>query len=784
MPLDGTGNVLKDFQAYADIRSKLDVRVGLNLAKYINSTVVGTQGYFFMRNTRFRMNMNIANGRIEERRFQDRLNFNGQVNYINLNWSSIKVANTLISRMVARWMGRGERVDVQAVDPLSQAKRQYEIGKAEYFLQNKELLKQEQEATGMQLIPQDQFVPEDKDELEEWASEFNRLPEEIKYSLGVNTVLSSNGLYGSIKEKICHDSAQVGLIGTYTYMNEEGEIVVERLIPFNIIYSFSNFDDFRDTTWRGYKRSLKISEIRAKYGIENGGKLTEYELFQIAQQSKEFQLVDKITWLQEWNVAVIRPYDEWNVDTIEFEIKSYDTEKYTVTKTKEKNNTIVRRGVDGKIKENQKVVEDKTWNIYRGVFVVNTEIMLEWGLKKNMIRPHDPKEIGNAEFSYSFYMYQNFDMRNIAVPEKIEVAVEQMQLAVLKIQQLVAKLKPIGAAVNIDALQAIDLGLAQSTTPLEIKKIYEQTGDLYYRGRDAEGNFLQQPITELANSAFLNQVQGLVQIYQTFYQVLQNELGENPNISSQIAQPRVTAENANAALQSAELATEHMYDAVLHLLEDTGRKVACLLHDSVTYGAKKYREIIGEEDIKGRVFRADIKMLPTQEDIARLEAMMNNMILSDKRFILYVDPFKLKRIAKQSVELAETYFRRATQKYLRGEQDIAMQNSQANAQAQVESIQEKAAADAQFEQIKQGGEMKKVLLQGILDIQKQGGQLSPELLQISQIMLSDLALKLNMEAQSTQQAAQEMQMAQQEEAMMQEMGAEQQDINEPQNIQQ
>ncbi len=150
--------------------------------------------------------------------------------------------------------------------------------------------------------------------------------------------------------------------------------------------------------------------------------------------------------------------------------------------------------------------------------------MLEWGLKKNMIRPHDPKEIGNAEFSYSFYMYQNFDMRNIAVPEKIEVAVEQMQLAVLKIQQLVAKLKPIGAAVNIDALQAIDLGLAQSTTPLEIKKIYEQTGDLYYRGRDAEGNFLQQPITELANSAFLNQVQGLVQSYQSFFQLLQNEL--------------------------------------------------------------------------------------------------------------------------------------------------------------------------------------------------------------------------------------------------------------------
>ena len=61
-----------------------------------------------------------------------------------------------------------------------------------------------------------------------------------------------------------------------------------------------------------------------------------------------------------------------------------------------------------------------------------------------MIRPQDPKEIGNAEFSYSFYMPQNYAMRNLAIPEKIEAAVDGMILALLKMQQVVARMRPTG----------------------------------------------------------------------------------------------------------------------------------------------------------------------------------------------------------------------------------------------------------------------------------------------------------------------------------------------------
>jgi hypothetical protein len=240
-----------------------------------------------------------------------------------------------------------------------------------------------------------------------------------------------------------------------------------------------------------------------------------------------------------------------------------------------------------------------------------------------------------------------------------------MILARLKIQQMVAKMVPAGASIDVDALQELDLGLGDSVKPLEVQKIWEQTGKLYYRGRDAEGNRIPVPITELANTGFAPQLQALIQLYQFHYQVLKDELGEDPNLMNQAAQPRVAASNIEASRQLANNATEYMYDAYIYVMEETAKKVACLLNKSVTHGAKKYRDILKEEDVKDRNFVAKVKMLPTDMEIAKLEAMMNNAIATNPQFVMYIDPFKVMRIAKENTSLAELYFRQAQKKFIK-----------------------------------------------------------------------------------------------------------------------
>lgn len=787
---NSTGQALKAFQLTTDVSSKSNFEYGKNVAQNIYGTIYGNQSYFWIRNNRFRKNRQIANGKIDMSVFLDRLEMNGKNNYVNINWKSIIIGNTIVGRLVSSWMARKEKVTVTAVDEASAMMKKMNADEAEFVYQNKEVLAQLQQESGIPIVPQDQFVAEDKDDLDRWVAEFNHLPEEIKYSLGCNNVLEANGWNDVLKERILHDSAEVGLVGTYTWMDETGEVHVDWLRPENIIYSYSDFPDFRDTSYRGHISSMKISELRARYGKQNGGVLDEQQIFEIAQFAKEYQLTDKIKWMQDWNIAYLRPYDEWNIDLMNFEIRTLDADGYTVTKTKKNGSTIIRKGKPEKLDENQEYLEEKKWNIYEGVYCPVTKTMLKWGIKKNMIRPQDPKEIGNAEFSYSFYMYQNYDQRNVAVPEKIEEPIEQMILARLKIQQIVAKMVPAGASIDVDAMQELDLGLGDTVKPLDVQKIWEQTGKLYYRGRDAEGNRIPVPITELANSGFAPQLNALIQLYNFHYQILTQELGDDPSLAQQAAQPRVTSENVAASRQLANNATEYMYDAYIYVMEETCKKVACLLNKSVTYGAKKYADILKQEEVKNRNFVAKIQMLPTELEIANLEAMMNNAIASNPQLILYVDPFKITRIAKENVQLAELYFREGQKRYIKTEQEKAATNSQQNAQIQQASMQAKAQGDAALLDKQTQAKQREIIIQGMFDLAKANIPMPTELKPLVAEMLQNVEMPLMMDNQQMEQAIQQQQMEQQQAAMQQQgqqQGPEEEQMEpqqEPQQIEQ
>lgn len=692
-----SGQAIKDFQLSNDIKSKSDLAFGIRIARYIQGTLGGNTSYYFIRNSRFAKNRSMIAGRYDMSRFMDRLQMNAKFNYVNINWLPFHLINTIVSRKVGAWMNRNEKIDVSAIDIGSEKIKKERLEEAEFALEYKDKLLELQEATGVQMMPND--IPQDKDELDIWAKENNRLPEEIKYETGTNAILSQEGLFDVNKERILHDSAGVGFVGLYTYMDEKGQIHDEYVKPENAIYSYSEYPDFRDTTWRGRIISLKISEIRKKYGIEFGGKMTEEELFALAQTAKEYQVPDKIRWLSEWSYSLLRPYDEWNVDCIQFAFKSLDSDGFNMKVTKS-GTLIMDKAKKPKLPEYQEYVEDDGWNMYWGVYARDADKMLEWGLMTNQIKAQDIKEIGNVEFPFSFYMYQNQDMRNIAIPEKVEKPFEQMTLILLQMEKVITRYKPPGAKVNVNSVRELDLGLASLAKPLELERHYEQTGTYYFTDTDAEGNKIENPITEIANTAFRENAEGLIRMYQFWYQTLKDELGEDPNISTQAAQPRVTEGNIQTSIEQADNATDYMYKAYLYVMEDAARKTACLMHDSVSFGAKVYSHIIGDDEVDGRVFSTKVRMLPTEREIAVLEQQINQAIAANKDLVIYMNTFKIMRIAKTDIKLAEEYFRLAMKRMLQSQLAQAAQNQDATFKAQNESIKTKGEEDRNTENTK------------------------------------------------------------------------------------
>lgn len=753
--IPNSSQTFKDFQITSDVKSKRELSYGKVVAQGIEAQMSGTTSYYYLRNARFATNRKWASGRIDvQSMFQDWLEMNGKTNYVNLKWSCLMLVNTIISKMVGRWMTKNEKIVATAVDTLSTKQKIEEYQQAEFIMHHREMMEQLQEASGVPMIPANQFIPEDKNELDLWQTEFQRLPEEILYELGINDVNASNGLTDVIKEKLLHDAAETGFVGTYVWMDSNGIIHEEDVEPENAIYSYSRFPDFRDTTYRGRVISMKISVLRSKYGVEFGGKLTEQQIWEIAETAKEYQLTDKISWLTEWNVSIFRPYDEWNVDVIEFEYKSLDSDPYVLVQTKKNKSTIIQSGKPSKpLDDNEEYVEDKNWNIYRGVYARASKVMLEWGLKKNMIRPQDPTKLGDADFSFSFYMYQMRDMRNLAIPQKIEEPVQQMILCRLKMQQVTAIMRPPGAAINWDALQEIDYGLGDENKKIDPKKHFDQRGDIYYRGRDAEGNPIPIPITELSNMGFAGQMQALQEMYNHHYGVLKNELGEDPDAIMQGTRPRVAAANVEAASQDAETASSYIYDGYLYVMEETARKVGCLLKNSVTYGSSAYRHLLKEEDVEGRVFTMRMRMLPTEQEIAKLEAMLNAAIQSNPDFVLYIDSFKIMRIAREDVKLAEAYYQQSMKKMLKSKMEQAQQNQQQTIDGQIasakaaekekrNSLQMELQMKSETSQMESDNRKEEVLLKGFMDAISKGVQIPAEWQPVQAEIISNVALPL------------------------------------------
>lgn len=703
---NGEGGVqtLRDFQLTEDVKSKREISYGKKVAEYITSTIGVNQGYFFTRNSRFQTNRNWANGKVDiYSMFADRYELNGKTNYINISWKCIKIIQRIVSSKVSQWIQRREKIQVTCVDPISIADKQENYEQAEFILYNKAQLEKLQAESGVPMIAPDQFVPSDKNDLDTWHIEGNKLPEEIKYETETNNILSVSGWFDILKERCLNDSSQTGLVAGYVYMDEYGVINTEHIEPENVFYSYSKFPDFRDTAWRGFIKSMKISEIRRKWGAQFGGPLSEQELWEIAQTAQDYQKYDKLIWVDYWSYAFLRPYDEWNVDINFFWLKSLDKDSYVKTTTKVNKSTIIKKvnAKPNKLGDNEEYVDDDYWNIYKGAYVRSTGKMLEWGLDNNMIRPQDPKESGNVEFPISLYMAENFDMRNVAIPERCEEPATEMIGVRLKMQQLIAKMVPVGAAVNVDALQELDLGLAEMTTPIEAEKIWRQTGTLYYRGRDAEGNPLPVPIVELANAGFLNQMKGLIELYAFHYQVLKDELGEDPNLMTAAAQPRVTSANIEVSQQTANAATDVYYRAYLYLMEDMAKKIACLLNASVKYGANVYANLT-KQDVDERRFSTKFLMMPDQFKIQKFEAFMNAALQKTPDLILFIDPFKLMRVAEENIKLAELLFMNGQKKMLTHQQQMAQQAQEQNAQVQIASAQSKAKGDAELAQLQAG----------------------------------------------------------------------------------
>jgi hypothetical protein len=746
---------------------KRDVKEGLKISKFLQKAY--NAGYFSTRNKKFEKNRKFARGKQPMAEFLDLLNVDGKEAFVNLDMKAPAIAPKFMQVIIGGFMKRDEKVKAAAIDPVSVNRKKYDRDEAEFRMNFGDEVRQIEQQTGTKLMAEGQFTPGDYDELELYFGLEYQLPEEILFEKGCDFVFYENG-WPVIKRKLLEDIAETGLGATKVSVNTNGKITTRRVVPENSFYGFSQYDDFRDVSFIGEIVSMKLIDIRNMYPI-----LDEEKIFQLSKQAKQYN--QTIKWDDRFRYSIDRPYDDWTIDVLDYEIKTIDTMMYQAKTNKFGNLTSVERKtkMPEVLGDNKEMISKDMFVIYRGVYVLNTDEMLEWGVAKNMIKPSTTKEMADAFFSYSVYMHENLDLENMAIPERMETSIRQMTLAHLKIQQLIAKLRPSGLIIDIDSLSDINIGQAKALTPLELQAVYDQTGNIYYKRRTEDGDQMNGlPIQEAPNSGSVSQIQQLIMVYNHYLDRLRDEIGVNEYREGSGVNPKLGLGVQQAQIQASNNATDFIYDAYLSLYQQTAFKISLLLYDSVIYGGKQYSEYLNPEKVSGKTFDVKIEVMPDEKERQFLEGMIQTALSAG--MIEFEDAFKVRGI--KNTKLAEMYLTKAKSNKQKQEMEKARQNSEMNAQSQQQSIQAKAQADAQLQELE--GQSKIAVVSAEMSMKQElssqefvqnalmksfetGKPLTLEI----QAIVDNYFAKKSQEEQAQQQAMQQ-QMAQQEQPQMNE----------------
>jgi hypothetical protein len=680
-------------------KEKADPKFGLLIAKSIDSTIQsGFNGYYLKRNKKIERSRKIAAGEQDMAKFLDLMNIDGKNSFVNVDLTPPMIAPKFLDIICQRFMERDEHASAEAVDPVSINKKDYSKKEAEYRMENKDLINNVQQQAGVPVEDPSAYVPDDKDDLEFHFGYEYQLPEEIRFEKGIDWVLMDNDWSPVRKRKTIENLMEAGLAGARTYIDVNGLIKVRECKPENLFYSWSEQNDFRDLTYCGELYKMKVPEYRARFAKDYikafGEAAAEQNLFddikKAASDSPGYNSL--LTWNSDWNNAMFRPYDDWEIEVMDFEFKTVDNDYYTA-KTNSYGKLIAVDKKDKKPKEvsdNKEVVVKQVNNIYRGYYVRRLGKLFCWELMQNMIRPQS--NLSDVYFSFCLYMPKNRKMNNRTMCERMETSINNMTLALLKIQVLMAKLRPPGIAVDINGLNDLDLGLGGGQiTPLELMKVYDQTGNVWYRSFKEDGETRQQmPITELPNGASIAQFQQLIAVYNFNLERLRQDVGTNEYTEGQAVNPKLGLGVMDNQVAASNRANEFIYEGYLSIMQNVCRNIAILLWDNVMFGGQAYRHIVGDEALDDKRFDVNVEMLPDEQQQQRVDAQVQAALTAG--LIDFQDAFKINNI--RNIKLKELYLSRAQKK----KRQQTNEDNQANIQATSQAQQASAAATSQAKQ--------------------------------------------------------------------------------------
>jgi len=679
---------------------KLSYDYGLKVAKAIESEWFnkdrGHNRYSTNQNNFHNLRL-YASGNQSIKKYKDELSINGDLSYLNLDWTPVPIIPKFVDIVVNGIAERMYDIKAYSQDPYGVAKRTEYMESILGDMQTQEMNDFAAEAFGMNLYENDpQTLPESQEELDLHMQLTYKQSVEIAEEQAISVLMDGSN-YELIKKRFYRDLTVLGIGAVKTTFNTSEGVVIDYVDPTDLVYSYTESPYFDDIYYVGEVKTIPINELAKQFPH-----LTQSDLEDIVKNKSTHSN-------NHHSASTSREIDNNSIQILYFNFKSYMNEVYKMKETGsgalkaiEKEDTFnPPADKEGGYERLHRSIEC----LYEGAMVLGTEKLLKWEMAKNMMRPKS--DFTKVKMNYSIVAPRMYKGKIDSLVGRITGFADMIQLTHLKLQQVMSRMVPDGVYLDADGLAEIDLGNGTNYSPQEALNMFFQTGSVIGRSFTSEGDMNpgKVPIQEITSGSGGNKMQALIGNYNYYLQMIRDVTGLNeardgstPDAKALVGVQKMAAANSNTA-------TRHILNAGLFLTAETAECLSLRISDIIEYSPTKdaFIQQIGVHNVATLEemselhlydFGIFIELMPDEEEKMMLE---NNIQMSlQQQGINLEDAIDVRQI--NNVKLANQVLKLRRKKKAEQDQMVQQQNIQAQAQANMEAQQAAAQMEVQKQQ--------------------------------------------------------------------------------------
>ncbi len=636
-------------------------------------------------------------------KYKNEIAVDGDLSYMNLDWTPVPILPKFIDILVNGMSDRMFEVKAYAQDAMSAEKRNSYQDNLEADMVSKDLLTKIKDDFGVDAFSTspDQ-IPENDEELQLHMQLNYKSSIELAEEAVINTVLAENK-YEDTRKRVLYDLATLG-IGVAKHEFQPGAGIVAKYVdPANVVYSYTEDPNFSDCFYWGEVKSVPITEV-----VKIDPSITNEDLKTIGKYSQD--------WHSYFHSTQYYDNSLFNNDNVTLLYFNYKTTKNMVYK--KKGDKVIEK--DDEFNPPQEMMEERgfekiekkieVW--YEGVMVMGTNIVLDWKLAKNMVRPKSASQ--NALSNYVACAPRMYKGNIESLLRRMIPFADLIQMTHLKLQQVIQKVVPDGVFIDADGLNEVDLGNGATYSPEDALKLYFQTGSVVGRSytQDGEFNNARVPIQELSKNSGQAKISSLIGSYNHYLQMLRDVTGLNEARDGSMPDPNSLVGLQKLAALNSNTATRHIIDASLDISRDLAVALSCRVSDALEYYPYKDEFImqIGKynvnlldeiKDLHIYDFGIFIEMSPDEEEKQQLE--QNIQIALSRDAIDLDDAIDIREV--KNVKLANQLLKVKRKRKEKDRREYEMQKVQQQQQANMQSQQMAAQIAAQKMQMETQSKM-------------------------------------------------------------------------------